>query len=299
MKALLILLAANSLAHSQVYYEPSPNEGPDHGTAKNFAQPDWEGVSYVRSEITIKGQTYSFVRTGEDNFHLFRKVDGQFVDIAKIPGMQDSFDQDSRLLHVEENEEAISILGWGVKGYGFVRYQKRPNAKADIDYVAFIPNGLHIMWGIDTSIKSMEFIAPDKLKILKSPSKEYPETELNFELRRDGVLLNGKNAPGSFARIANAKLKRIVQDDNNYYGVTPPENPVPPALPADALPAPAQTPSPAAPDVTSSPPPHLAITQPAEQAAPVVEAPWPWILALIAVITAVLGFILLKQRKSS
>lgn len=178
--------------HKEVQHQ---SQSPDRGGAKNFNHPDWTATSkpYVRSELTMNGQTYAFIRYGEDDFKLARKENGVFAIIAGMPsgGVPEMVNVTSTLLGVSESNDHLHVLSWGVSGYIFYKYKKTGGNNAEFIQTQFILNLANTFSGVDISIKSLKFIPPNQLKITKDPTEDYPETDLLFEFKPDGVYKNG------------------------------------------------------------------------------------------------------------
>jgi hypothetical protein len=201
MKTISILFILSNCLLAQNYGYPEPNSGPDHGVAKNFGASEWHEIVSVGSELTVSGQTYSYIRTSLSDFKLSRKVGVKFIDIIKKlqTGDSDAMGPNSRLLHIYEDDQILNIYSWGLSGYNFLFYQKRENREPRLVRFGYIQNKVHGMEGFDDSIKSLEFTGAAQLKITKDLATE-AQLRLSpylfkspgvYEFRPDGVYLDG------------------------------------------------------------------------------------------------------------
>jgi hypothetical protein len=231
MKPIIFLLILSDSLFAQTYGHPDINKGPDDGVAKNYSWLAPNGipvVPYVRSEIEIDGQTYSYIRTGLYDFKLSRKDGEQFIDvIPKLATMYASngMTEHSRILHIYEDKNIINIYSWGVNGYHFLFYQKRETQEPRLIRLGYIRNSVHGMELFDDSIKSLEFTGAAQLKITKdSPTEAQKrlrpylfQSPGIYEFRPDGVYLDGVFDPSVRDHEPQDIVDENLQKDPQHY----------------------------------------------------------------------------------
>jgi hypothetical protein len=232
MRQLLILLIISNCVYGQIYGLELRNQSPAHGSARNFNEVDWDGVSHVLSELECDNTTYSYVFHAEHDFRLFRKENEKFIELANLSKAR--MGSYAKLLHVYEDSKAINIFSWVYNGYNFLSLKKiegQPNQPNQLVRHVLISNLNHCMLGDDPSIRSITFEGSNQMKIIKAPSEQYPETELLFEIRPDGVYRNGiwdrtvmddedssvideklKTDPNYFEKLRQAREARLAND---------------------------------------------------------------------------------------
>lgn len=189
MRHILIFSILCYSAHAQIYDVELLNQSPAYGNARNFAGVDWNGVSHVLSELDTKGETYSYVYHAKNDFRLFKKENEKFIELANLS--KTKMESYSSLLHVYEDSKIINIFSWAYDGYNFVSLKKTVGQPSQPIRHISISNLNHCTLRDDPSIKSIVFEGSNQMKITKDPSEQYPETELLFEIRPDGVYRNG------------------------------------------------------------------------------------------------------------
>lgn len=313
MKSLLILLALSSDLFGQTYGFLSENKGPDHGTAKNYSWTETDGVlgvPYVRSEIVVNGQTYSYIRTGAYEYKISRKVGNQFKDIVtKVFGGNGNrtMGESSGLLHVYEDREKLNIYSWGREGYNFVFFKKIENSKPQLIRSGFILNPAYCRGeGFDRSVKAIEFMGATQMKITKEATISDSRTVCDYEFRPEGVYQNGifdpsvvdidsqeasaeylKKDPLHYLKKQQLHAARVASwnkeqmDAQAARDAAQLSQPTQNSTPTESVPA--VTPTPTAPVITKESPP---VAEPAP-----VENLTPWLTGLIAVLVLLLGYL--------
>jgi hypothetical protein len=226
MKAIILLFILSNSLFAQTYGYPEPNSGPDHGVAKNFGASEWHGIVKVGSELTVNGQTYSYIRTGLSDFKLSRKEGGQFTDIIKKlqTGDSDAMGGNSRLLHVYEDEKILNIYSWGVSGYNFLFYQKRESQEPRLIRYGLIPNIIHSVIAFDETIASIEFSGAAQMTITKKPAVAGARRSIFefktpgvYEFRPDGVYRDGVFDPSAADREPQEVVEENIKKDPQHY----------------------------------------------------------------------------------
>jgi hypothetical protein len=230
MKQAIILLVLQGRLFAQNYGPQDVNKGPDDGTAKNYSWSAPNGipvVPYVRSEIEIQSQTYSYIRTGLSDFKLSRKEGREFVDvIPKLITMysRNGMDEYSRLLHIYEDQKIINIYSWGVHGYNFVFYQKREGQEPRLIRYGLIPNTIHSVIAFDETIASIEFSGAAQMTITKKPAVAGARRSIFefktpgvYEFRPDGVYRDGVFDPSVSDREPQDVVDENIQKDPQHY----------------------------------------------------------------------------------
>ncbi len=228
MKLITLIFALTNHIFAQTYGNPQSNRGPDHGSAKNFGVSEWKGVVSVGSELTVNGQTYSYIRNSENNFKLARKEADRFTDV--IPKLMTTFssiigmDEYSRLLHVYEDDKIVNIFSWGVNGYNFMFYQKREAQEPRLIRLGFIQNLNHTYFAFDKSIQSIEFSGAAQMKITTVPTVEGEKrghydfkSPGVYEFRPDGVYLDGVFDPSAADREPQDVVEENIRKDPRHY----------------------------------------------------------------------------------
>jgi hypothetical protein len=229
MRHLLILSILSNCAHAQIYGDEISNQGPDYGNARNFNGVDWNGQSHVLSELKCDNTIYSYVYHAENDFRIFRKENGKFVELVNLSTAR--MGCYASLLHVYEDSKIINIFGWVPHGYSFVSFEKVEGQPSKPVRHVLISNLNHCFVRNDPSVKGITFEGPNQMKILKDPSEQYPETELLFEIRPDGIYRNGiwdrtimddedssvideklKTDPDYFEKLRQAREARLAND---------------------------------------------------------------------------------------
>jgi hypothetical protein len=228
MKIIILLFGFTNSIFAQTYGYPEPNQGPDHGVAKNFGASEWHGIIKVGSELTVNGQTYSYIRNSENNYKLARKEADRFTDV--IPKLMTTFssiigmDGYSRLLHVYEDDKIVNIFSWGVTGYNFMFYQKREAQEPRLIRLGFIENLNHTYFAFDKSIQSIEFSGAAQMKITTIPTVEGEKRGYYdfkspgvYEFRPDGVYLDGVFDPSVADREPQEVVEENIRKDPRHY----------------------------------------------------------------------------------
>jgi hypothetical protein len=307
MKFIIILGFLYNHSLGQIYGTEYPNTGPDHGNSRNFSGSNWNGVSHVLSELNINGEIYSYVYQAEGDFRVFRKNGEKFIELANVS--KTDMGESTKLLYVYKDSATLNIFSWIPRGYNFVSLKKNENQNFQLTRHVLIQNLNHCTLGKDPSIKALQFEGPNQMRILKTPSEEYPETELLFEIRPDGVYRNGiwdrtvmdyedptvideklKTDPDYFEKLRQAREARLANDpqlkaQTKQPGVgIPIQQPkLPETKPTSIVTAPS-LPKPVAP-----------------AAVPVMTQNLiPWLAGLVAVLVFLLGYLGLRYiRKRS
>jgi hypothetical protein len=228
MKFITLIFTLTTHIFAQTYGNPQSNRGPDHGSAKNFGVSEWKGIASVGSELTVNGQTYSYIRNSENNFKLSRKEADKFTDV--VPKLMTTFyssrgmDEYSRLLNVYEDEKIINIYSWGVSGYHFLFYQKRESQEPRLIRLGFVQNLNHTYFAFDKSIQSIEFSGAAQMKITTVPTVEGQKRGYDdfkspgvYEFRPDGVYLNGVFDPSAADLEPQDVVDENIKKDPQHY----------------------------------------------------------------------------------
>jgi hypothetical protein len=219
MKSILILLLWSNYVSGQNYGLITENKWPDYGKAKNFNGLDWTGNPSVVSELEVRGVTYSLIMNGEESYKVSLKDGPNFLDLIKLPPLSSgySLDTDSKFLNIDETEKYLNIVSWGRSGYLFHFFRKSAEKPPELFRFGVIYNIDHSLNGFDKSIKNIEFPKPGEMKITKEPSSEYPETELLFEFRSDGVYRNGVFDHSARSFDSATAHQENLKTDPEYY----------------------------------------------------------------------------------
>jgi hypothetical protein len=298
MRSLLLLLVLSNCVYAQIYGLEIRNQSPAHGNARNFNEVDWNGVSHVLSELECDNKTYSYVFHAEHDFRLFRKENEKFIELANLSKAR--MGSYAKLLHVYEDSKAINIFSWVYNGYNFLSLKKIEGQPNQLVRHVLISNLNHCMLGDDPSIRSITFEGSNQMKIIKVPSEQYPETELLFEIRPDGVYRNGiwdrtvmddedssvideklKTDPDYFEKLRQAREARLANDPQLETQTKQPTVGI--LIPQPELPETKPT------NITTAPSLPKSITP---AAVPVMtQNLTPWLAGLVGLLVILLGYL--------
>ena len=215
MRQLLIFLILCDCAYAQIYGDKVSDQGPDYGVAQNYNEVDWTGQSHVLSELNCNHMIYSYVYYAKNDFRIFRKENKNFVELANLSTAR--MGCYASLLHVYEDERIINIFGWVPHGYSFVSLKKIDGQPSQPVRHVLISNLNHCTLRNDPSVKNIVFDGANRMKIIKNRSEQYPETELLFEIRPDGVYRNGVWDRTVMDDEDPSVIDEKLKTDPNYY----------------------------------------------------------------------------------